>query len=78
MPSTIILSVAGAAAVYIFLLALARCKHDPREPEAIFGTIPFISPLIGMITQKVHYYIRLRYEYIDSIVAVEIWKFAYV
>lgn len=61
MPSTIILSVAGAAAVYVFLLALARFKHDPREPEAIVGTIPFISTLIGMITEKGHYYVRLRY-----------------
>lgn len=77
MPSAIILSATGAAAVYVFLLALARFKHDPREPEAIVGTIPFISPIIGMITQKGHYYIRLRYVYYISIPAVTISKFIY-
>lgn len=51
------MSMAGMAAVYVFLLALAYFKHDPREPEAIVGTIPFVSPLIGMLTQKGHYYI---------------------
>lgn len=61
MPTIIVLSVAGAAATYVFLLALAYFKHDPREPEAIVGTIPFISPLIGILTQKGNYYIRLRY-----------------
>lgn len=71
MPSIIIVSVAGAVAVYSFLLALAYFKHDPREPEAIVGTIPFISPLIGMLTEKGHYYIRLRCVYLDSTLAVK-------
>lgn len=71
MPSIIILSVAGAAAAYVFLLALAHFKHDPREPEAIIGTIPFISPLIGMITQKGEYYIHLRYVYFHSILSIK-------
>lgn len=63
MPSMIILSVAAATAVYVFLQALAYFTHDPKEPEAIIGTIPFISPLIGMLTQKGHYYVQMRYEY---------------
>lgn len=71
MPSIIIVTVAGVAAVYFFLLALAYFKHDPREPEAILGTIPFISPLIGMLTEKGHYYIRLRCVRLYSILAVQ-------
>lgn len=69
MPSIIISSVAGVAAFYLFLLALAYFKHDPREPQAIVGAIPFISPLIGMLTQKGNYYIQLRYAYLSSILA---------
>jgi hypothetical protein len=78
MPSATILSFAGAAAFYVFLLALARFKHDPREPKAIVGTIPFISPLIGMITQKGLYYIRLRYVSLCSMPAVEIPLFIHL
>lgn len=71
MPSIIISSVAGAAAFYVFLLVLAYYKHDPKEPKAIVGTIPFFSPLIGMLTQKGHYYIRLRFVCLHSILAVK-------
>ncbi|KAI5922159.1 cytochrome P450 [Camillea tinctor] len=63
MPSIIVLSVAGIAAAYVFLRALASLTHDPREPKQIIGKIPFISPLIGMLYEKGRYYIRMRDEH---------------
>lgn len=74
MPSIIISSVAGVVAFYFFLLALAYFKHDPREPQVIVGAIPFISPLIGMLTQKGNYYNQLRYAYLSSIRASAVTK----
>ncbi|KAI4604303.1 hypothetical protein KJ359_000437 [Pestalotiopsis sp. 9143b] len=60
MPSVFALCATGFVAVYIFLRALAYSLHDPREPKAVAGTIPFISPLIGMLMEKGGYYIRMR------------------
>ncbi|KAK8044792.1 Cytochrome P450 [Apiospora rasikravindrae] len=60
MPSTLALAAAGVVAAYAFLRALAVFLRDPREPKAVIGTIPFISPLIGMLVEKGGYYMRLR------------------
>ena len=61
MPSNITLSVVGILATYVFLYALALFTEDRREPKAVAGTIPFISPLIGMLTEKGGYYVWMRY-----------------
>ncbi|KAI0380529.1 cytochrome P450 [Hypomontagnella monticulosa] len=53
----------GLAATYLFLRFLLYLTQDPREPPAIVTRIPFISPLIGMITQKSSYYNQLRDAY---------------
>ncbi|KAH7316967.1 cytochrome P450 [Stachybotrys elegans] len=63
MPSAFVLSVAGLAATYVFLRALAFVVEDPREPKTITGAIPFISPLVGMLTEKTGFYIRMRDQY---------------
>lgn len=55
------LAATGVVAVYAFLRALAICRRDPREPTAVVGPIPFISPVLGMLMEKGGYYIRLRY-----------------
>ena len=60
MPSLIILSLVGAGATYAFLWALAYLNLDPREPPPIAGSIPFISPLIGLVTEKESFYMRMR------------------
>lgn len=60
MPSSIVIAVAGVAATYVFLRALAILTQDSREPKAVVGTIPFLSTLVGMLTLKGHYYRRLR------------------
>jgi hypothetical protein len=46
---------------YALLWSLAYLGHEPNEPQPIAGPIPMISPLIGLMTAKEDYYIRLRY-----------------
>lgn len=60
MPSHIVVALMGAAATYAFLWALAYLNQDPREPTPVGGTIPFLSPLIGLATKKESYYMHLR------------------
>lgn len=60
MPSPIVLALMGAAATYAFLWALAYLNQDSREPTPIGGTIPFLSPLVGLATEKESYYVRMR------------------
>ncbi|KAI9158140.1 Cytochrome P450 monooxygenase nodJ [Paramyrothecium foliicola] len=63
MPSLIILSATGLAVTYIFLRAVAYMLEDPREPKTITGTVPFISPLLGLLIEKSGFYIRMRDKY---------------
>lgn len=60
MPSTIVVGVAGLAATYVFLKALAYVLEDPREPKTVTSTIPFISPLVGIVAEKSGFYIRMQ------------------
>ncbi|ROW00034.1 hypothetical protein VPNG_08368 [Cytospora leucostoma] len=62
MPSQIVVFLVGAAATYAFLWALAYLNHDPREPSPVAGSIPFISPLFGLTTEKESFYLRMRQE----------------
>ncbi|TVY84384.1 Cholesterol 7-alpha-monooxygenase [Lachnellula suecica] len=63
MPSLFLLSFMSVAATYAFLWALAYLNQDPREPTPVSGSIPFISPLIGLATEKESYYMRMRNKY---------------
>lgn len=60
MPSPVVLALMGAAATYTFLWALAYLNQDSREPKPVGGTIPFLSPLVGLATEKENYYMRMR------------------
>jgi hypothetical protein len=60
MPSPVVVSLAGVVVTYVFLRTLVYFTQDPREPPVVVGTIPFISPLVGMMTEKAKYFIRLR------------------
>ncbi|KAI0102133.1 cytochrome P450 [Nemania sp. FL0031] len=64
MASTLALVLGSAAAVYVFLLALLHFTQDPKEPPVIGTTIPFISPLFGIVfsgMQKFSTKIRDKY-----------------
>jgi hypothetical protein len=60
MPSNLVLAVAGLVASYIFLQALVYFCHDPKEPPMIVGTVPFLSPVIGMLFEQGKFYTRMR------------------
>lgn len=51
------------AATYLFLRFLLRLTQDRNEPPAILTGLPFISPLIGMATEKTGFHTRLRNTY---------------
>lgn len=62
MPSTVLLAVVMTiGAGYVFLKALVYLTQDPKEPPVVAGKIPFISPAIGIATEKANYYVRMRW-----------------
>ncbi|KAH7303437.1 cytochrome P450 [Stachybotrys elegans] len=63
MPPIIIIPVAGVAVAYLFLRFLAYITYDPRQPPPVNGVVPFISPLIGMITENGGFYLRMWNEH---------------
>ncbi|KAI0402398.1 hypothetical protein F4802DRAFT_375393 [Xylaria palmicola] len=51
---------AGLVAVYILAYALLFQTQDSNEPPLIQTSIPFLSPILGMIKHKTLYYAHLR------------------
>jgi hypothetical protein len=52
--------VAGAVLAYLSLQLLLHYTHDDREPKPVSTTLPFISPILGMVRKKLDYYVELR------------------
>ncbi|KAI1760118.1 cytochrome P450 oxidoreductase [Hypoxylon sp. FL1150] len=54
-------AVASLASSYVFIWTLLRFTQDSREPPTLENAIPFLSPVIGMVTRgsKFHSYLRL-------------------
>lgn len=50
----------GIVCFYVFLRLLLHFTQDATEPPVIETSIPFISPILGMIQEKSWYHIRLR------------------
>ncbi|KUI74212.1 5-beta-cholestane-3-alpha,7-alpha-diol 12-alpha-hydroxylase [Cytospora mali] len=63
MASTLTLGIGFVAAAYLFLSALLRFTQDPKEPPLLDTSIPFISPLLGLITGMQKYFVKLRDTY---------------
>jgi hypothetical protein len=61
MPSSYSIVAGVAVAAYAFLQCLLKYTQDAREPPALATSIPFISPIIGMMRKKTKFYIQLRY-----------------
>jgi len=57
--ASVLLAVSGLLATYVFLRFLLEFTHDPKEPQALEKTIPFLSPIIGM-RKKGKFYTGLR------------------
>lgn len=62
MPSSYSIVAGAAVTIYAFLQWLLKYTQDAREPPALATSLPFISPLIGMLRKKTKFYIQLRYE----------------
>ena len=60
MTSSLVLVVVIGVATYVFLSALLRFTQDPMEPPAIETSIPFISPLLGMLSGMQSYVVKMR------------------
>ena len=60
MPSPVVVSVVGVAVTYVVLRFVAYLGHDPKEPPLVTGTIPFITPLLGLAKEKANYYVQLK------------------
>ncbi|KXX74860.1 Cholesterol 7-alpha-monooxygenase [Madurella mycetomatis] len=63
MPSTLAVAGAWLVAVYIFLRALLSFTQDPREPQTIENGIPFLSPILAMMSKKAKFYSEMRDKY---------------
>lgn len=59
-PSPLVLVLMGLGAGYALLWAVAHLNLDPHEPPPVSGSIPMVSSLIGLMTEKENYYIRMR------------------
>ncbi|KAI8960635.1 cytochrome P450 [Daldinia sp. FL1419] len=63
MPTFVVALVGAVAGAYMFLRALLYLTQDPKEPQSIANTIPFISPIIGMSAKKANFYNVMRDKY---------------
>ncbi|XXH00830.1 hypothetical protein Hte_007181 [Hypoxylon texense] len=63
MPSTFVLAVGIAGATYVFLLSLLRLTQDAREPPSIANDIPFVTPILTMVSKGVHFHRLMRDKY---------------
>ncbi|KAK7752915.1 hypothetical protein SLS62_005074 [Diatrype stigma] len=50
----------GIAATYVFFWALLHLTQDNNEPPVVSSSIPFISPLLGMIRWSMDFYSVMR------------------
>lgn len=50
----------GIAATYMFFWALLHLTHNAREPVLLLTSIPFISPILGMIGWSKDFYAHMR------------------
>lgn len=60
MTSAFALCLGSLVAAYVFLSALLHFTQDAKEPHAVETSIPFVSPLLGLITGKQSFYVRQR------------------
>lgn len=58
--SAFVATLGGVVAVYVFFPALLRLTQDSREPQAVLQTLPFLSPIFGMIRWSTEFYPHMR------------------
>jgi hypothetical protein len=58
--SVVVAALGGVAASYVFLWALLHLTQDNKEPPVVSSSIPFISPILGMIRWSMDFYPHMR------------------
>lgn len=61
MQTSLLLFLLSSAAVYLLVNHFLIAKHDPKEPPLLPPKIPLFGHVIGLMRQKVYYYLDLRY-----------------
>lgn len=52
--------ISSLVATYVFLQALLRLTQDAKEPELVSTSIPFLSPVFGMIRWSMDFYNHMK------------------
>lgn len=60
MPSLLVGALLGTACLYALLRSVLRLTQDAREPPSVEDGIPFLGPVISMLTQKSQLYPNLK------------------
>lgn len=55
----------AVGAFYVFLLTILHLTQDRREPPVVLSTIPFISPILGMVKWSMDFYPHMRQKFRD-------------
>ncbi|KFA81359.1 hypothetical protein S40288_06057 [Stachybotrys chartarum IBT 40288] len=63
MPSVIAIAIGAAATTYVFLVALLRMTQDAKEPPSICDAVPFVSPILHMISKGSNFHRLIRDKY---------------
>ncbi|KAI9899679.1 hypothetical protein N3K66_006140 [Trichothecium roseum] len=63
MPSLVVGALLGIACLYALLRSVLRLTQDAREPPSVEDGIPFLGPVISMLTQKSQLYPNLKKKY---------------
>ncbi len=50
----------GIAVTYVFFWALLHLTQDSNEPPVVSTSIPFVSPLVGMVRWSMDFYSFMR------------------
>ncbi|KAK3329237.1 cytochrome P450 [Apodospora peruviana] len=60
---TLVAAVGTIVATYAFLWTLLRLTQDAKEPPLVLTTIPFLSPIMGMVKWSMDFYVHMREEH---------------
>ncbi|KLJ10469.1 hypothetical protein EMPG_14154 [Blastomyces silverae] len=63
MTSPLVLALGFVLGAYVFLSALLHLTQDAKEPPTVETSIPFVSPLFGLILGMQKYMVELRDKY---------------
>lgn len=56
----LVIAFAAATVVYYALRLLQHLTRSADEPPSIEDAVPFLGPLIGMLTHKSGFYMRMK------------------